>query len=120
MAISLFRNKTPELVRHLILILTDNSDTAFSMFKNVVEDFEKLPINKKNELFRKIMNESKNPNLVAFANELIRNSPRTAEVAVGFAPLNPCSKMIGKAVEHMVYVRRRRRKTVGRGLDSFM
>jgi len=148
MAVSVVRNKMPENVRHLVFMLADNSDTALAVFKNVVENFDKIPIDRKNELLRKIMKESKNPSLVAFANqlilnspeiaevaveigkvfregrvavteELIRNSPKIVEVAVGFTPLNPYSKMIGKVVENMVDVRKRT-KTMGCSLDSFM
>jgi hypothetical protein len=148
MAISAVRNSMPKNARQLFLKIADNSDTVLSTFKNLIENFDKLPADKKNELLQKITNESKDPALIAFANqliknspemiqvamelgkickegklaianELIKNSPKIAEVAIGFTPLNPYSKVVGKAVEKVVEVRARR-KAMGHGLDSFM
>jgi len=134
-AISVVRNNMPENARQLFLKIADNSDTVLSTFKNLIENFDKLPADKKNELLQKITNESKDPALIAFANqliknspemiqvaievgkvikegklaiakELIKNSPKIAEVAIGFTPFNPYSKLVGKAVENIVEVTR--------------
>jgi hypothetical protein len=105
--------------KNMLLKFASNSDIALDMLKDVVDNFDDIPVDFRNELLAKISNGSKDPRLAKVANALITSSPTIAEVAVGFTPLSPYSKVIGKFVENMVHRQKRGRK-MSNSLDLFL
>jgi hypothetical protein len=119
---SAFKNitKISGNTKSMLLKLASNSDTALDVLKNVVDNFDDIPVDFRNELLARISNGSKDPRLARVADALVRNSPTIAEIAVGFTPLSPYSKIIGKFVENVVHSRNRGRKMNNNTLDLFL
>ncbi|HEX5977004.1 MAG TPA: hypothetical protein VFY68_06985 [Nitrososphaeraceae archaeon] len=116
-----FRNMTKISgnAKNALLRLANNSDSALGVLKDVVDNFDDMPVDFRNELLAKISKGSKDPRLAKVANALITSSPTIAEIAVGFTPLSPYSKVIGKFVENMVH-RQKRDKKMNHTLDLFL
>ena len=105
--------------KNTLLKLANNSDSALEVLKNVADNFDDLPVDFRNELLAKISKRSKDPRLAEVAKALITSSPTIAEIAVGFTPLSPYSKVIGKFVEKMVQ-RQNRTGKMNKTLDLFL
>jgi hypothetical protein len=103
----------------MLLKLASNSDTAVDILKNVVDNFDDIPVDFRNDLLAKISNGSRDPRLAKAADALLKNSPTIAEIAVGFTPLSPYSRVISKFVENVVN-RQDRGKKINNSLDSFL
>jgi hypothetical protein len=116
-----FRNitKISANTKNMLLKLASNSDTAVDILKNVVDNFDDIPVDFRNDLLAKISNGSRDPRLAKAADALLKNSPTIAEIAVGFTPLSPYSRVISKFVENVVN-RQDRGKKINNSLDSFL
>ena len=116
-----FKNiaKIPGNTKSMVLKLASNSDTAVDILKDVADNFDDIPVDFRNELLAKISKGSKDPKLAKVANALITSSPTIAEIAVGFTPLSPYSRVVGKFVENVVSRQDRGRK-MDRTIDSFL
>ena len=112
-------SKLPGNAKNTLLKLANNSDTALDILRDVVDNFDDIPVDFRNELLAKISNGTKDPRLAKVANALVTSSPTIAEIAVGFTPLSPYSKVIGKVVENMVHHQKRGRKMTNT-LDLFL
>jgi hypothetical protein len=116
-----FKNiaKIPGNTKSMVLKLASNSDSAVDILKDVVDNFDDIPVDFRNELLAKISKGSKDPKLAKVANALITSSPTIAEVVVGFTPLSPYSRVVGKFVEQVVRRQEGGRK-IDRTIDSFL